>query len=404
MAPGAHSPEFALVAACCRWPDSAARNTAIRAAADAVRDWSRLLAAARRHRIDLLLRQGLAAAHVALPDAARTRLTARAGRLTRRNLLHYAQSLRLTALLNEAGIDHLFVKGESLALLAYDNLSLKSASDIDLLIAPDDVTRTSALLWRTGYDRLLPAPDFPAHELPLYFAIRKDSLWVHRETGVRVELHHRLFSNRHFMDRLDLRAPRQSISHGGQGSLQTFATPDLFAYLCGHGAIEGWQRLKWVADVAALLAGRGPYEISTLYDHASGHGVARCAGQALLLCSDLLALELPPDLERKLRRDSRTAALTAAARATLTEGNDAAEPGSLRIALRNLRCALLIDRRPRFLANLARGRWVSMADREALKLPRGARALYPLLRVPLMLSRLARPLRRGPIEPRRAAP
>ena len=397
------APEFALVAACCRWPDSEARRAAIRAAARPIEDWDRVMVVAQRHRVALLLRHGLGTAGIALPPPHDRWLAARAARLTQRNLLHFAQSLRLTDMLGAAQIDHLFVKGESLALLAYGDLTLKSATDIDLLIGPRDIARAGGLLQRSGFRRLLPAPGFPEHELPLYHAMRKDSLWVHDASGVRLELHHRLFNNRHFLPAIDLAAPRQPVSRDGQGSLPTLATPALFAYLCGHGAIQGWQRLKWVADVAALLAGRTEREIAALHDHVQRLGAGRCAGQALLLCRDLLGTQLPPALEKALRRDRRTAALVAAARTTLTGGRGAAEPTGRRMALRNLRCAMLIDRRPPFQLELLRARWVSLADREMLALPRAARFLYPLLRLPLMLARAARPVRSGPSAARQPA-
>jgi hypothetical protein len=37
-------------------------------------------------------------------------------------------------------------------------------------------------------------------------------------------------------------------------AVPTLATDALFAYICGHGAAHLWARLRWRADVAALLA------------------------------------------------------------------------------------------------------------------------------------------------------
>lgn len=36
--------------------------------------------------------------------------------------------------------------------------------------------------------------------------------------------------------------------------LRTLGDEDLFAYLCIHGALHWWNRLKWLADVNAMLA------------------------------------------------------------------------------------------------------------------------------------------------------
>ena len=85
------------------------------------------------------------------------------------------------------------------------------------------------------------------------------------------------------------------------GSLTTLADAELFAYLCVHGATHGWFRLKWLADLGAWLAGKREDEIAGFYAEAERLGVGACAGQALLLCRNLLGLGLPTGLQPKLR-------------------------------------------------------------------------------------------------------
>jgi hypothetical protein len=56
-----------------------------------------------------------------------------------------------------AGLPFLFVKGLTLAALAYDNIATKSAVDIDLLVPPDDLAtapRSPCCLQTTFTERL----------------------------------------------------------------------------------------------------------------------------------------------------------------------------------------------------------------------------------------------------------
>ena len=46
--------------------------------------------------------------------------------------------------------------------------------------------------------------------------------------------------------------------------MPTLADEPLYAYLCVHGASSAWFRLKWIADLNALLAGRTAEEIAAL--------------------------------------------------------------------------------------------------------------------------------------------
>ena len=67
-----------------------------------------------------------------------------------RALAVQAECLRLTRILSEAGIRHVFLKGAHLAATVYPAPWLRPLRDIDLLVAPDDVARAQALLLAHG--------------------------------------------------------------------------------------------------------------------------------------------------------------------------------------------------------------------------------------------------------------
>ena len=69
-----------------------------------------------------------------------------------------AEAVRLQRLFDDAGLPVLFLKGASLAAVAYGNLGLRSAKDIDLLVSPETLVPATALIVRAGYRRLDPPP------------------------------------------------------------------------------------------------------------------------------------------------------------------------------------------------------------------------------------------------------
>src|SRR5262249_11048720 len=118
------SSEFLLATACAMWPPSDRRNRAIRAAAARPLDWAHFLRVVKRHKVVGLAHDGLKQARPSVPLRYREELGAQAERLFRESLEMAAEAVRLQRMFDEAGIPVLFLKGASLAVLAYANLGL----------------------------------------------------------------------------------------------------------------------------------------------------------------------------------------------------------------------------------------------------------------------------------------
>ena len=94
---------------------------------------------------------------------------------------------------------------------------------------------------------------------------------------------------------------------------------DLFAYLCMHGALHWWNRLKWLADVNALLASTPEDGVERLVRAAEARGAGRAAAQALLLCRRLLGTPLPARLMATLDKSATVRWLEATALSAMTQ-------------------------------------------------------------------------------------
>lgn len=279
--------------------------------------------------------RGLREAGVAPPAG----LAEDARRVARNNLLFIGELLRLDAAFAGAGIELLFVKGVTLAKLAYGDPGVKSGIDIDILVAPERVEASAALLQECGYGLATPsAGEDTAGIVRRWHGHAKESVWRHRVSGTTLDLHTRLSDSKAMLPAVGMASPRQAVEIAPGRSLPTLADEPLFAYLCVHGSSSAWFRLKWLADVAALLAPRSPGDIDRLYAASQELGAGRAADQALLLAADLFATKLSDSLDRKLRGRRASRYLAAAARELLGEEREPTEGrfGTLQIHLSQL--------------------------------------------------------------------
>jgi hypothetical protein len=172
--------------------------------------------------------------------------------------------------------------------------------------------------------------------------------------------------------------------------LRTLSDEDLFAYLCMHGACHWWIRLKWLADINALLTAtdRG---IEQLIGAATARGAGRAAAQALLLCSRLFATSLPATVLRNSKKNSTVMhLLEATALAAMTSDQGEHEPHDARFGTtRGSLSTLLLNPSWRYRFAELKAHLINQTDVLTLPLPKRLWFIYPLLRLPLWLWRHA---------------
>lgn len=381
------APEFLLVAACCRWPPSESRNTVVQAAAAAVVDWAGFLRIVGRHRVVGLVYDALLSAGQELPPAWQPTLAAGARRIVRQNLALAAETVRLQRAFDAAQIPAIVVKGAALAQLAYGSLNSKHAKDIDLLIPQDRAEAAFRLLETEGYALATPAAHLSEAQCRLIIRYGKAIEFVQRRRNLHVEPKWRLAENPLLIKGVDAHSATQNVALAGGRSVRTLAEEDLFAYLCVHGARHAWSRLKWLADLNALISSPGT-DLTRLYRHAQQRGAGLCAGQALLLCHRLLDLRLPAGLAAEIQGHRATEKLVAIALQVMNAPYEAETSGGLvgatRVALRQF---LLGQGAPFFVAQ-CRATFAQLIDVAHLPLlPPSLHFLYPFLRLLLWLRR-----------------
>jgi Uncharacterised nucleotidyltransferase len=389
MAPSL-SPEFLLAAACAMWPPSDCRTEAIRAAAAEPLDWPRFLRVARRQGVVGLVHDGLKQAQPDTPPEIAREIGAEAATLVRDNLAIAGEALRLQRLFDDASLPVLSIKGASLAVLAFGNLRLRSSMDIDLLVPPDTLAAAMELLAGAGYRRFDPPPETSDMQLRQLMPLRKDLGFVHQATGLRIELHWRLFLNPHAMAAASIMAASRVVPLTGTAGLRTLGEEDLFTYLCMHGALHCWNRLKWLADINALLAAAPNGGVERLVAAAEARGTGRAAAQAMLLCRRLLGMPLPAPLMARLDKGATVRWLEATALSAMTAGGGERDPHEARFATtRGSLSTFLLSRSWRYRLAELQVHLTNQTDVLTVPLPGPLRFLYPVLRLPLWAWRHA---------------
>jgi Uncharacterised nucleotidyltransferase len=384
------APEFQLAAACARWPPSDLRTEAILAAAARPVNWPRFLRVAKRHRVLGLAHDGLTRTRLDVPPDIAGEIGAQAATLVREQLTIAAEALRLQRLFDEAGLSVLFVKGTSLAMLAFGKLGLSGGQDIDLLVSPEALPAATALILRAGYSRFDPPPEITDAKLRLLMRLRKDLRFVHETTGLQVELHWRLFLNPHAMAETSIVAASRVVPLSGGAGLRTLDEEDLFAYLCMHGALHWWNRLKWLADVNALLASTPEDGIERLLQAAEARGARRAAAQAMLLCRRVLGMPLPTRLIATLSKGSTMRWLEATALNAMVTGQGEHDPHDTRFGTtRGSLSTFLLSSSWRYWLAELNIHLINQTDVLTVPLPEPLRFLYPMLRLPLWAWRHA---------------
>ena len=304
-------PEFRLAVECCRWWNEPGRADAVAEAAGRV-DWAKFLATVERHRVAGLAWSAIHSLNLPIPQHIEAELSNRSNIIAAHGLQAAIESAELSAALDRSGIPHLFVKGLAVGALAYSSPFAKHSWDIDLLVDGDCIAEAAALLEEIGFDLIFPRTGRDWSRLAKWHRVQKDSAWRHRQTGVMVELHSRLADNRLLIPTIGVSSPRRQVSVADGLALSTLAWPEMFAHLCVHGASSAWFRLKWIADLAALLSRSGD-DFDELYESSQRLGAGRAAAQALLLAETLFETGIGAVLMRRLESQAVNRRLAAVA-------------------------------------------------------------------------------------------
>ncbi len=284
-----YSSEFELVLACLRWPQNTVDGDRIRALAEQPIDWAHVLDIVRHHKVTpLFLRNFDTFAAGTMPQEIAS--TFRADSVTNAHicLRRTNHLVTLNRLFREQQVELRVFKGIPLAVAAYQDPTLRDAGDIDLLISEKHIFQAGAIMRDLGYARFEPRARLTPRRLRSYLAHQKDFSYEHPHANVVVDLHWRLFRNPFLPSNAGIDQVGKAWLNLGTERIATLPAPCLLVYLCVHGALDGWLRLKWLADIGALLHAMPGEEIAEAAALAKEQQALPQFSAALLLCRQML--------------------------------------------------------------------------------------------------------------------
>lgn len=248
-----------------------------------------------------LVARALTRAGIGFPDAARVRGIARHTFVANQMLL--ADAATVLAILGEAGVPAVALKGVPLVVRYYDDASLRSMVDFDILVREPDVVRARDALQRAGWRCTRRVrPDFLRRgaELALRMEGRPGQLdlhwrlipWVDRNGG---------------NDYPELWRDAQPIDVYGRSALAPGA-PDLLLHLVLHAFRSGWRNVpRWVADATMVLRGTPDFDWEGFTRRVVAGRLSAPVEDALRYAARLVRLPVPDDVLAALAATDRGA-------------------------------------------------------------------------------------------------
>jgi hypothetical protein len=269
-------------------------------------DWHLLLRLAEEHRIvPLLAMRTHNLNHVSVPEEVHGNLRELQRAQTLFTLQLTAELFRILARFASAGIEILVTKGPALAARCYGDPGMRQYRDLDLVVRQAHIRGATQIMIELGYDPRVPLTAIDAKKTPGEYSFAQSA------TGLLVEFHtERTF--RYHPRPLDIEKlfqRRSSLIIDGR-KVPVLSLEDELVLICVHGTKHFWERLLWIADVAALIA-RQPLDWDRALAVAREVGADRILHLGLRLPADLLGANLPPQIEARVRADRTGAKLAA---------------------------------------------------------------------------------------------
>lgn len=208
------------------------------------------------------------------------------------SMLHLSSEMgSISKHFEEADIRVLVLKGPVLAEDLYGDVSLRTCSDLDILIPIDNLMQAEAMLIGLGYVKE-----------DVYKTILGDWKWRHHhitykhpQKGVKLEIHWRLGpgpgKEPTFNELWESKRKCSFAKH----PVYYLGREDLLLFLASHGARHGWSRLRWLVDIDRIL--RQDLAYDKLKYQLKKYSQMHIAAQAIILAVKLLQTPLTSELE-----------------------------------------------------------------------------------------------------------
>jgi len=268
--------------------------------------WFVFLQGAEEHRVVPLVAASVNQLdHVRIPPEVRDKLRELQRAQTLFALQLTAELFRLLAHFADAGVRVLITKGPALAVRCYGQPGMRQYGDLDLVVREADIRRATHAMLELAYAPRVPLAAIDAKRNPGEYAFRKPG------TDLLVEFHtERTFRYHPRPLQIEKLFERSAFVTIDGREVPVLSLEDELVLICVHGAKHFWERLMWIADVAALIS-RQALDWDRALAVTNEAGAERILYLGLRLAADLLGAELPAHLKPAVQSDRAVARLAA---------------------------------------------------------------------------------------------
>jgi hypothetical protein len=268
------SVEFQLLLACLRWPLTETDRNRIISLVRVSLDSSRFLDLVNHHQVVPIVFRNLDdAARCETPDDLLSKLRDKALAAGKQAFRRVVETIRLTTELQRFDIDIRILKGVALSLYAFHDATLQDSIDIDLLVPVAQVFDAEKVLLQCGYRRIVPYARLTPRRISWVLNHAHHLVFAHSQTRETVELHWGLTGNPYKHEAFTVGHTSTTRLLVGSNQIPSLAPQDMFLHACVHGAEHCWSRLKWLAQIAAMLRAMTVEEFRAIVSRASQFGV-----------------------------------------------------------------------------------------------------------------------------------
>ena len=304
--------------------------------------WIAFLTLALEHHVGGLVLAGLRRMpQVVVPPAVTEQLARHSEDILQQRRDGLAELRRVVHELARGNIAVIPLKGPALRQRLFAETAAGPSRDLDLLIRPQEIQAALAVLARCGYHG---EAGFSPRQSRALLELKGQDL-LHRDDGRFVIEPHVAIVPSNLGLRIDHQMMWQRSRRGDPFRL--LKPEDEFLLLAVHGSKEGWTRLKWLADLAALLLREPDIDWAEVFALAHRQRARRMVELSLLVLAETFALELPP--AARIGFEPRLRAMTERIGACWERPGDASPYGSASVfELSRMRRRLCDDPAARF--------------------------------------------------------
>ncbi|AXI10762.1 Renal dipeptidase [Oceanobacillus zhaokaii] len=255
-------------------------------------DWNLFIDLAMHHRVYPVLHSKLKLAiDKQIPEYVVDTISRPYKQNTLQMLFLTAEMEQISQLFAAREISLLQLKGPALAHDLYGDISLRTSSDLDVLIPIEQLQLAEEILIEQGYKK----EDYIKTVLNDWKWRHHHITFIHPIKKIKVEIHWRLSPGPGKEPSFTEFWERRRQSTLTKQPVYLLGKSDLYLFLTAHGARHGWSRIRWLLDIHQLV-GQNLDQEKILHILENYHSL-HIGGQSLILASELLNTKLPPKME-----------------------------------------------------------------------------------------------------------